>query len=386
MTVGSNSLYRHHTTASAIWFVCAIGLAGLVATALVLMGSAYGGRSMLEDYAVDWSVLGIIRVCGTTAAAAILFLVLDPSVSEERPVDLSGREGRFIGLLAILSVLTLAASAAAVTWFPGPLYDAVDERKSIAVLTEVAFVIALYWLGATAWKARIFGKIAFLGLHPSLIVIGMIIAVFLILMEEMSWGQHWIGWSAGAFFEGNIQDETNLHNFATNKFEAVYYTTAVAVFVVLPHVWPRHPDRLLGSLEFLVPPRAYALAGLPVAGLMYHEWNVVPYQIWFFLGLFIALSAYGALKRQASRQAGPALVLALVLIGAQAVFLINGSALIHGYEVSEIRELVIAMLVAGYACLLHRRVTDAAHAVTKKLTGVVSVSSRRRQVRAFPRA
>lgn len=365
MNIRTSSLNRYHATESAIWLFCAIGVILLIATALVFMGSAYGGRSMLEDYAVDWSLLGIIRVCGTAAAAAILFLVLDPSASEERPVDLSGREGRLIGLLAILSVLTLAASAAAVTWFPGPLYDAVDERNSIAVLTEVAFVIALCWLGATAWRARVFGKIAFVGLHPSLIVIGMIVAVFLILMEEMSWGQHWIGWSAGAFFEGNTQDETNLHNFATNKFEAVYYTTAVAVFVVLPHVWPRHPDRLLGSLEFLVPPRAYALAGLPVAGLMYHEWNVVPYQIWFFLGLFVAFSAYGALKRQASRKAGPVLLLAFAFIGAQAVFLVNGSALFHGYEVSEIRELVIAMLVAGYACLLHRRVTDAAQAVMR---------------------
>lgn len=376
MTTGAYSLNRYHSTASAIWYFCAVGAILLIASALVLMGSAYGGRSMLEDYAVDWSVLGIIRVGGTAAAAALLFLVLDPSSLQARPVDFSGSEGRFIGLFAMLSVLTLAASAAAVTWFPGPLYHAVDEGKPIAVLTEVAFVLALCWLGATAWRARIFGKIAFLGLHPSLIVTVMIMAVFLILMEEMSWGQHWIGWSAGALFEGNIQNETNLHNFATNMFEAVYYTAAVAIFVVLPHVWPRHPGRLLGSLDFLVPPRAYALAGLPVAGLMFHEWNVVPYQIWFFLGLFIALSAYGALKRQGSRQAGPALVLALVFIGAQVVFLINGPALIHGYEVSEIRELVIATLVAGYACLLHLRVTHAARAVSVDGTGVASVSSR----------
>tara|TARA_R110002020_G_scaffold342493_1_gene556986 strand:+ start:440 stop:1576 length:1137 start_codon:yes stop_codon:yes gene_type:complete len=364
----SNAFTGRYPTYSAIWFVCATGAAIAIASALVVMGSVYGGHAMLQDYPVDWTVLGLVRVGGTALAAGLLFSALNPSRARARPVEFTGREGRFILLLTMLSVLTLVASAAAVIWFPQPLFDAVDEGKPIAVATELALAAALVWLAVTAWRARIFGKLAFLALRPSLILAAMAGVVFLILMEEMSWGQHLFGWGAGELFEANIQHETNLHNFATNKFEAMYYTVAVAAFVVLPHVWPRSVGRMLGSLEFLVPPRAFALAALPVAGLIYQEWNVVPYQIWFFLGLLIALSARGALKRQDDRQARLVSVLVLALVGAQAVFLVKGPGLSHGYEVSEIRELVIAVLVASYAFMLHRRVADAARAVVAERT------------------
>lgn len=77
----------------------------------------------------------------------------------------------------------------------------------LSILTEVVFIGALVALGAAAWRDRR-NRARVLGLPRWVVHAALILVTFLILMEEMSWGQHWGGWTAGPMFAGNVQNET----------------------------------------------------------------------------------------------------------------------------------------------------------------------------------
>ncbi|MFC4624191.1 hypothetical protein ACFO1V_02940 [Daeguia caeni] len=58
-------------------------------------------------------------------------------------------------------------------------------------------------------------------------------------MEEISWGQWFIGWETPATFEGNLQHETNLHNMSFIHFYAHEIGLAVfsIYFVIIPLIY-----------------------------------------------------------------------------------------------------------------------------------------------------
>ena len=160
-------------------------------------------------------------------------------------------------------------------------------------------------------------------------------------------------------FEGNAQEETNLHNFYTYQFEAVYYTVAFAAFVVLPWAWLAGLSRVLPTAAIFVPPWYFALAACPVAGFLYEEWNLVPYQVWFAGALLIALHLTSASEREATMQRLGMAVVAVMVV-AQLAFLANGHEMLDGFELSEIRELVIAVSIAAYAMIVLGRFRERA--------------------------
>lgn len=320
---------------------------GLVGTALVTLlclvayDAAIHDRDLLEKDRVDWSLFGLVRPIVTFVAATLLVLGLRPSSA--RPFESQP------GLLGVAYVMggLLLLSTASVILAPGMLFETVREGQSVSNLTELVFLIALAGLGAAGWRARR-DRARVFGLPVPLILAVMFVVTFLILMEEMSWGQHWIGWSAGPMFEGNAQDETNLHNFATYKFEAAYYSAAFLFFVALPAFWPARVRGFWKQAEGFVPPKLLALASLPLTGFLYEEWNVVPYQLWFFMGVLIAMQLAAELRRErpALRVAG--LMMAILLPVSQLVFVFGGHRMVDGYELSEIRELLIPGIIAAY--------------------------------------
>ena len=60
------------------------------------------------------------------------------------------------------------------------------------------------------------------------ILVAFLAALF--FAEEISWGQHWIGWETPEFFqERNVQKETNLHNFSKPLERTLKWALAIAV-------------------------------------------------------------------------------------------------------------------------------------------------------------
>lgn len=310
---------------------------------LVIFDATVNDRTLLEKDRGDWSTSGLVRPIVTFFAACLLVLGLRPHPSTARPLE--NRSG-LLGVAYFMGGV-LMLTTASVIFAPQILFEMVREGQTVSNLTELAFLIALAGLSAAGWRARR-DRARVFGVPVPLIFVAMFAVTFLILMEEMSWGQHWIGWSAGPMFEGNAQNETNLHNFATYRFEAAYYSAAFVFFVALPAFWPARVSGFWRQVEGFVPPKLLALASLPLTGFLFEEWSIVPYQVWFFMGSLIALQLAAELRheRRALRAAG--LIMAMLLPVSHLVFVFGGHRMLDGYELSEIRELLIPVIIAAY--------------------------------------
>jgi hypothetical protein len=240
-----------------------IALAGATIVSLIACDFAVNDRDLLAKDRLDWTMFGLIRPFVALVSACLLVAALYQPDHARSPLD-DGQALLMLGASYLMAGALLAA-AIAVAAVPPVLNETVREGQVLSILIEVVFIGALVALGAAAWRDRR-NRARVLGLPRWLVHATLILVTFLILMEEMSWGQHWVGWTAGPMFAGNVQNETNLHNFATYRFEAVYYTAAFLLFVVLPVAWPSHVVARLRPVAPFVPPRLFALAALPLAG------------------------------------------------------------------------------------------------------------------------
>ncbi|EKF17742.1 hypothetical protein [Nitratireductor pacificus] len=339
------------------WKTClpsiGFGIGGaLLIAASALYGELVHGYGLLRKEDPDFTPFGRARIVVSFVAALLFFAALKPfsrGPAEDEAI------ARGAGLGAIGSALIfLLAVAAAVHFVPTSLNDYVREMQPLGIATEFLLLAAIALLLLAARRALSSNAPRLLGLlSPSWVLAGMAAVVFLILMEEMSWGQHWLGWATPDLFRDNIQNETNIHNFYTYQFEAIYYTSAILCFVVLPWCWPRGTGGIAGQVALYVPPRVFALLALPIASLMYESWNIVPYQVWFFLSLMIGVDIVCRLASRELRNA--AIALALVYAGTKLVFLFRGSAMVDGYELSEVREFYIALLFMIHGWMLAGR-------------------------------
>lgn len=328
-----------------------IAAAGTIIVSLVAYDLAVNDRDLLAKDRVDWSMFGLVRPFVALVSACLLVAALLPKPADARPL-IDARAPLLLGAAYLMAGALLAATATVVL-APRILNETVREGQVLSILTEVAFLLALVALGTAAWRDRR-DRARVLGLPRRAVHAALILVTFLILMEEMSWGQHWVGWTAGPMFEGNAQNETNLHNFATYRFEAAYYSAAFLLFVVLPMAWPAHVGPLLKTAEGFVPPRLFALAALPLAGLLFEEWNIVPYQVWFFMGTLIAARLAVELRGAPASFRVAGLAMAILLPLSQLVFVFGGHRMADGYELSEIREFLIACLIGVYGLWLFR--------------------------------
>ena len=93
---------------------------------------------------------------------------------------------------------------------------------------QVAFLFVALLIALTAarlaWQASSRAQVLWLSLFAS--------ATFFYLGEEVSWGQHFIGWQADGIFAERGQAETNIHNlhpFLSRALRAIVVTAIVLV-------------------------------------------------------------------------------------------------------------------------------------------------------------
>ncbi|APH74084.1 hypothetical protein [Aquibium oceanicum] len=319
-------------------------------------GSTQYGFAFLEKYAPDWSLFGWARITASAVAAGCLFLAFRGPRLVSPAMHVGNRkEAVLLAFASNFSGAVLLLAAATVVLAPQILNELVREGQLLSIATELVLLIALAGFARCVWISREVRDFRPLGLPPSVAFSAMLACTFLILMEEMSWGQHWLGWEAGELFAGNAQNETNFHNFATYMFEAAYYSAAFMAFIALPAFWQSSGNQILRTLAPFVPPPAFAVASLPVAGLLFEEWNILLYQLWFFLAILIAVRWV----LETVDKGGPiyrrSVGMVSLLMGSQIIFLILGDGMVDGYELSEIREFLIASLIACYASLIYLR-------------------------------
>lgn len=314
------------------------------------------GYPMLETYAPEFQGVGLAKLFLSALAAAMLVAALAPYFP-------SKGQGQTVssGLLNVAcgtSFAIVVAIAISVQFWPKQIDGFVSEGNPVSIATEAVFAVAVVALAMAAWKARRRALPKFFGLGPALVTAAMAACVLLILLEEASYGQHWIGFSTPEAFSANEQNETNLHNFFTHRFELAFYSAAIIAFVLLPFFWPSKSPRWLKPLDLFIPPREFALAALPLCGMWYYTWNFVFFQFWFFCGLVVA---YHFWREHSSRLIRNwAAVMGITLGVAQTHLLLNGHMMGQGRELTEVNEFIIALAVLAYGLVLHRRIAQSA--------------------------
>lgn len=327
----------------------ALFLAVMVCIAMTAYGYFVQGHTLLEKYPPDGGPFGLLKATGLIVASSLVFSALRPTVEQLRE---PGWGELPIGWLPT-SGFVLAASAMAVVFWPDFMLEQIGERKSLSVLSEVLLFASIVILALSAWSARRSDRQGIVGLRPVWLLVAMMLVVFLILMEEMSWGQHWLGLSTPDLFKGNDQDEINLHNYYTHPFEVAYYTTATLVFVVLPFAWPRRVPNFATGLTVFIPPPAFAILALPLCGLFYQTWNYAINQILFYLGLLIAMHFIGRAEDRTAKWSS--IIMGALLVLSQILFLDHGHTLRLGHELTEIREIAIPLALVAYGVVLFAR-------------------------------
>lgn len=310
-------------------------------------------RRFLEKYHLrwtvdDWELVEYPLLIATCLFAYLFARGLIQGFSEFKPVP----PVKFspLSYLLLTGNIVIMGLAVVLTMFHREYFGwNVKELGHIALAQEFMILVGLILLMAAAWSMRKRDLRTVFGLKAAWLCGLMGISVFLLLMEEISWGQHLFGWESPEAFEKNIQNETNIHNFYTNRFEFAYYSAAFLCFVVLPVVAGRIEIREFERLRFFIPPASFGLAAIPVAGLMYENWGIFIYQLFFFVGVFLAFVAAESGK---GLNRLPMIALGVVMIGSQIAFLVLGHKLMSSYEIGEMRETVIAFTLALYSAWL----------------------------------
>lgn len=131
-----------------------------------------------------------------------------------------------IGLLLVVSIMTLDPSS--------DLWNVLYQEDGVfESLTAVLFLIAAFLLAKAVFlvKGRLKepGPVRWL----SLFYLFTALVFFVYAMEEISWGQRVFGWGTPSAFEGNLQNETNLHNYIGYPFPFLYIYIGLAVVPLL---------------------------------------------------------------------------------------------------------------------------------------------------------
>ena len=341
-------VYAEDTYQNGLLRAAALVLSLIGSIALVYFGTLAMGYRFLEKYPPDGSIGDWIRAAGCVTIALLFLLSLRPPKDQARPFIGSQRDLWPFYLLYGLSGFILACAAIVAAIEPAFLFQLTHEFSVSELVSETLLAAsAVLALTAARWpqshNAGLFGP-----LRASLVFGAISALAFLILMEEISWGQKFLQWSTPGFLDANAQNETNFHNFYTNRFELAYYSAAVFAFVVLPFSWPRDPVATLRPLSFYVPPPAFAIIGAPLCTYMFTMWNIIPLQICFYLCLFI-LAGFSAARSSASSQFGIlSALMAGGIIAAQMIFLLQGQEFERRHDLTEIRELQIALMIFAY--------------------------------------
>jgi hypothetical protein len=179
--------------------------------------------------------------------------------------------------------------------------------------------------------------------------LGIAALAFLAAGEEISWGQHWLGFSSGEFFvTHNLQQETNLHNLVPGHlFAGFLNTTTYIAFIFGPTLLWFYPTliRLFGPLSGLVP---ILLPSVHISLMMSFAGTLHPYflttSVTSTSALLLALVCLALLIwRIELENKRPLLVHWLAVTGAMVFFMANTHVFSFYNMQAEVRECFIIL-------------------------------------------
>jgi hypothetical protein len=173
---------------------------------------------------------------------------------------------------------------------------------------------------------------------------GLSAVLFLMAMEEISWFQRVFDVPTPDLFAGNSQNETNLHNFASNPIGTAHKLVGFAALILLPFIRDVLPKHLTGNVLFdFVPSRFVVALSAPLAGFNYNVWNFMPIQMMMFMTVLILLCYAWMRVLRAKGETFIFLGAALVVTVSQVLFLAFGDHFVRLWDVTEFQEFFIAL-------------------------------------------
>ncbi len=187
------------------------------------------------------------------------------------------------------------------------------------------------------------------------------VLLFVLGMEEISWMQRVFDIATPEALKGNIQGEINFHNLATNQIGAAHKTVGFVVLILLPFLYIALPERLpIAGFAELMPSRAVILVSAPLAAFNFNGWDSLLFQATTYLTLgIVAYLAHVAWRQRRRAEAAFCVLLAAAIAGAQGLFLALGNRFVRIWDVTEYKELFIALGLLVWAAETFRRLKAA---------------------------
>lgn len=324
----------------------------LVAVVLLIVG----GQIVFAGYEAGWLGLPLVReepphfalyqIVQTIFAVALSAALVSALVgARARPAPLDVEPCRPSELVA--GFVSLAAAAAATAWFladPAGFHAFAQEDRPLEWASALFLLLAAGLLPFRILSGR-----------PDRTTLGLValisLALFLVGMEEISWGQRLFGFATPErLAEMNWQSEFNLHNVQTDLSETVYYFGAGVFLLLLPLLRDVLPASLVAQAPFaLLPRRSVAMVSAPIAIFNYGHWDLLPIQLTILLGFWTMLAWARAAERGGRNEHAAFLAGAAAVLVGQALFLAYGARQADLPDATEYKEFFIALGFAWYA-------------------------------------
>ena len=220
------------------------------------------------------------------------------------------------------------------------LEDGITEDAS-AVFSLISGIIMLYLFISIKgqFKTSLYSRGLMLVLGVGLIFVG---------LEEVSYFQRVVDIETPQLFQEHSQYEINIHNFATNYFENLYYFGVFVFFSVIPFLYYVFPEnRVFAIFDELIPSRIFIFLGLLSAAYNYDMWSVFPMQFAFFGSVAIVIISFFLFKGRINRILS---FISISIAGASQYFFLTGHSVYERiWEITEYREFLISLTFLLYA-------------------------------------
>lgn len=161
-------------------------------------------------------------------------------------------------------------------------------------LTPVLMVISMLLIGTSIPKLRRDTQLVRYRNLLSLIYFILISLFFLYAMEEISWGQRVFGWETSQTFEGNVQNETNLHNYFNQYYLLFYRLLVFPLLVIFVSIWLELKQRCLIFNRLVMPHPSMIGLSLLIAlvSLVWYKEQELLEELFAVFFLFYSLRIY----------------------------------------------------------------------------------------------
>jgi hypothetical protein len=293
---------------------------------------------VLPNKAPDLDLYAYARSALTALVSLAVLIAVTNRASSPTENTMSLRQTLAVVLsLVLLGVILAVFLVSPKTFSTMGLEDGPIEWASALLPIAGSMLLLRGWFMSAPGRAR---------LSPAGLVLAFsAVLLFVLGMEEISWMQRIFALRTPEMLSGNIQDELNLHNLATNQIGTLHKLAGFAFLIFLPFMAGTAPVAMIGpSLSALVPSRCVALVAAPMAALNYNGWDFLPMQMATFLTVGIVL--YFALQAWRQGRLAESILcvgMAAAIVVAQFLFIAFGDQFARIWDITEYKELFIAL-------------------------------------------